>query len=283
MVGTTKVGFVAGGYLTPHLAARTAAKLWCKVPRTAGRRKDNRPWTGRVGHFDVAPGRRAVVEEWGPASGPLVYLVHGWGGWRGQVASFVPPLVDAGCHVVAFDSLSHGDSDPGEHGPNHSSGGELGVTLEALAAAYGPADAVIGHSLGCAAAARAVLEDKLEATRLVMVAPSPDMAEAARNFCRILAFPERTTRLMLQASAAWAHRDLDEFTIPVIAESGKLPPGLVIHDRADKESRYRTALDIDAAWDNATLMTTEGYGHHRILIAPEVIAAAARAATAKTL
>jgi pimeloyl-ACP methyl ester carboxylesterase len=274
LVGLTKAGFVIGGYVTPHLAARAAAKVWCKLPRTAGRRKDNRAKPGRLAHVTVRPGERAVVEEWGDPEAPIIYLVHGWGGWRGQVASFAKPLVEGGFRVITFDALSHGDADAGEHGPRHSSGGEMVASLAAVAAHYGPAAGVIGHSLGCATSARAILEGTLVTERLTMVAPNPDMAAVARNFGKMIGFPARTIGLMERAAERWAHRSLDDFTIPPMAATGKLPAGLVIHDRADKESRYRTATEIDAAWEGARLMTTEGYGHHRILIAPAVVKAA---------
>jgi pimeloyl-ACP methyl ester carboxylesterase len=274
MKSLIKAGFIGGGYLTPRLAAKTGAALWCRLPRNQARRKDNRPHPGEMARIAVDDTHHLTVESWGPADAPVVYLVHGWGGWRGQVASFVPPLVEAGLRAVAFDCLSHGDSDPGEHGAGYSSGGEMIRSLKAVAAIVGPARGVIAHSLGCGATARSILESGLSAERLAFIAPNPDMGAIAADFGRSLGFPPRTIRLMIHAMERWAHRTVADFDIAAMGATGALPPALVVHDRADKEVPFATATDIEARWPGSRLMPTQGYGHHRILIAPEVIRAA---------
>lgn len=270
---STAAAYWAGARLAPRTAARSAAKLWCRLPRNAGRRQDNRRGPGCLEMVPIPGDRHLAVETWGQDSAPLVYLVHGWGGWRGQLGAFVGPLVEAGFRVLAFDSMSHGESDPGPHGPNHSSGGEMIDSLEAVAAIYGPAAGVIAHSLGCATSARALVNGTFHADRLCFVAPSPDMAAIARIYGRTLAFPERVIDLMIADMAAWAKRPMGSFDLTAMAATGALPPGLLVHDVRDKESRYRTAEEIHAAWEGGDLMTTEGYGHHRILLAPLVHAA----------
>jgi hypothetical protein len=109
-----RAAFTALEHLAPALGARWAVRLWCTVPRGAARRQDNRPRPGAVSTVDLSGGRSVVVESWG--SGPPVYLVHGWGGWRGQLGAFVDPLLARGYRVVAFDAPSHGESAPGSFG-----------------------------------------------------------------------------------------------------------------------------------------------------------------------
>ncbi|MDR1152298.1 MAG: alpha/beta hydrolase [Bifidobacteriaceae bacterium] len=275
MKSLIKAGFVGGGYLTPHLAAKAGAKLWCRLPRNQSRRKDNRPHPGTVERVAIDGTRHLTVEWWGASDAPLVYVVHGWGGWRGQVASFVTPLVESGLRALTFDCLSHGDSDPGEHGSGYSSGGEMIRSLKAVAAVYGPARGVIAHSLGCGATARSILESALSAERLAFIAPNPDMGAIATDFGHSLGFPPRTIRLMIHAMERWAHRTVADFDVAAMGETGSLPPALIVHDRADKEVPFATATDIEARWPGSHLVPTDGYGHHRILIAPEVIRAAA--------
>ena len=83
---------------------------------------------------------------WG--SGPVAYLVHGWGGNGSQLAAFVRPLLAEGFRVVLFDAPAHGDSEPGPAGPGRTHGVEFGKALDAVFAKFGPAEAVIAHSLG---------------------------------------------------------------------------------------------------------------------------------------
>ncbi|HEX5771250.1 MAG TPA: alpha/beta hydrolase, partial [Nocardioidaceae bacterium] len=93
--------------LAPRVGARVATRLWLTLPPPA--RGGELPPGGEP--FEVSSQRSRVRGRvWG--DGPVVYLVHGWGGRASQFAAFVEPLVAAGHTVVAFDGLSHGDSDP---------------------------------------------------------------------------------------------------------------------------------------------------------------------------
>ena len=53
-----------------------------------------------------------------------------------------------------------------------------------------------------------------------------------------------------------------------------MPPTLVVHDRRDKETPYQVGADLAAAWPNATLVSTDGLGHQRILTDAGTIALA---------
>ncbi|MDR2253187.1 MAG: alpha/beta hydrolase [Bifidobacteriaceae bacterium] len=280
------IGFVGGGLVTPRLAGKAAARVWCKLPGNPGRRKDNRPWLGRIEMIDVGLTSPLAVETWEPFSGPeavgtasdnpkTIWLMHGWGGWRGQVAAFVAPLTDAGFRVVAADALSHGDSGPGIDGARHSSGGELMRSFDALAAKLGQPDGVIAHSLGCAAVCRSYLSGRMTPERLTLVSPSPDMVQVARQFARSLGFGRRAARMLVEEMERRAKGHLADFDIAAMGATGRLPDTLVIHDDADKESPYSVSQDIQARWPGVRLVTTHGLGHHRILIKPQVVEAAA--------
>jgi pimeloyl-ACP methyl ester carboxylesterase len=305
------IGFVGGGLLTPRLAAKAAASVWCKLPGNPGRRKDNRPWTGQLSRVRYANGSDLVLETWEPYSGPAVaqtgnvdnavqppgrtmspddgqqpgasagsepetiLLIHGWGGWRGQVASFVAPLTGHGFRVVAFDALSHGDSGPGEHGSTHSNGGELMRSVETVVNGIGQPYGVIAHSLGCAAACRSYLNGRLAFEKLTLVSPSPDMRQVAKTFSRKLGFGKRAERMLTEEMEKRAHGRLADFDVGDMGATGLLPDALVIHDAVDKESPYQVAQKIAESWSGVRLITTEGLGHHRILIDPAVVEAAA--------
>ncbi|MGH8826296.1 MAG: alpha/beta fold hydrolase, partial [Jiangellaceae bacterium] len=139
--------------IAPDRAGRWALDIWCTLPANPGRRRDERPYAGVVSTAELPGGRSMVVESWG--EGPTVYLVHGWGGWRGQLGAFVAPLVAAGHRVVAFDAPSHGDSGPGLLGTGKSLGPELADALRAVVDQHGAPSAMVAHSLGCVTTALA--------------------------------------------------------------------------------------------------------------------------------
>ena len=262
--------------VAPGVGARWAEHLWFTVPAARGRR-DRQAAPGRP--FQVRVHGRAVAGEvWGglPADGdpPVVYLVHGWGGWRWQLDGFVAPLVEAGFRVVAFDAPSHGASDPGPSGPGRSTVLELADALAAVVAAMGPAHAVVAHSLGATATAHA-MRGGLAVGRAVFVSPMADPLPYTRTFAARLGFGERIRSRMVARIERRVGMPLSAFGVPDLARTVATPPLLLVHDRQDAETGWADSDAIARAWPGARLVTTTGLGHRRILRDPAVIAEAA--------
>jgi pimeloyl-ACP methyl ester carboxylesterase len=253
--------------LAPGIGARWAERLWFSIPRTTGRRDRQVP-PGRPFRVPVFGGTVAG-EAWG--EGPAVYLVHGWGGWRGQLDAFVAPLTAAGYRVVIFDAPSHGDSDPGPEGPGRSSLLELAAALAAVAAVHGPAAAVVAHSLGATATAFA-MRDGLTADRMVFVAPMADPLPYTRAFAARLGFGERVRARMVDRIERHVGMSMSAFDVPAIAGQVATPPLLLVHDRQDAETGWSDSAAIAHSWPTARLVTTSGLGHRRILRDPAVVA-----------
>jgi pimeloyl-ACP methyl ester carboxylesterase len=263
--------------IAPSAGARWAETLWFTVPRTRGPRA--RQATG--GHpFQVqVDGHTVAGELWGGrpdgARGrndpPAVYLVHGWGGWRWQLDPFVGPLVDAGFRVVAFDAPSHGGSGPGPEGPGRSNILEFADALAAVVAAYGPARAVVAHSLGSTATAFA-LSQGLPVDRLVFVSPMADPLPYTRAFAARLGFGERIRTRLVARVERRIGTPMSAFDVPAMAHRVPTPPLLLVHDRLDAETGWADSAAIARSWPDARLVTTTGLGHRRILRAPAVVA-----------
>lgn len=275
-VAAIRSAFAVLERLAPWPASRWALDLWCRLPGNAGRRKDTRPGPGARSWVE-SDGRRVAVETWG--AGPAVYLMHGWGGWRGQLGAFVTPLVDAGCRVVAFDVPGHGDSEPGSLGANRGNGLEFAHALSAVAAVHGHPAAVIAHSFGCATAVVAI-RDGLTVDRLVLVAPSVDPTTYLRAVAEVFGFRTRVRAGLIRRIERLAGRSLDDFDPTTVADPSSMPATLVIHDRQDKEIPYAEGVWLDRAWPSARLISTDGLGHQRILADPTVIGHAVDFATA---
>ncbi|MFD1717724.1 alpha/beta fold hydrolase [Georgenia deserti] len=259
-----RAGFAVLEPVAPRAASWWALRLWTTLPRNGGRRRDERPHPGTASAVSV-DGRTVVVETWG--EGPPVYLVHGWGGWRGQLGRFVDPFVRAGRTVVAFDAPGHGSSDPGGLGPGRGNALELARSLAAVSAVHGEPEAVIAHSLGCATSVVA-LRDGLGVGRLVCVAPSVDAMVSVSGTAQLLGFGRRTTAALIDRIENLAGRPLSDFDPSTY---GDVPPTLIVHDRRDKEVPYEQAERLARAWPSADLVTTDGLGHQRILRDQSVI------------
>lgn len=253
--------------VAPGPGSVLAERIWCHVPSVNNSaRRDQRPGPGEVITATVNGGR-VVAEAWG--QGPAVYLSAGWGGWRGQLGAWVTPLVEAGYRPVAFDALSHGESDAGAMGPRASTLSELADSLTAVVGRVGPAYAVVAHSAGCIATALAI-GDGLAADRLVFVAPMAEPVSYIDDFCHILGVGNRVRTGMVSRLERRVGRPLADFDVVALAPRLSLPL-LVVHDRGDKETRFSDGEAITAVWPGAELVATEGLGHRRILTDPTVI------------
>ncbi|MCL3859529.1 alpha/beta fold hydrolase [Actinotalea sp. K2] len=255
--------------VAPSVAARRALAVWCTLPSNAGRRKDFRAAAGETVRLPVPRGGEVVAETWG--QGPVVYLVHGWGGWRGQLGAFVGPLVEAGHRVVAFDTPSHGDSDPGAMGAGRGNLMEFLEAFEVVTDHFGEAEGVVAHSMGCTSSSVAIRAG-VPVRRLVLIAPNHDFADITRDFSRLLGFTERTRSRLQQLMEVFCERPLTDFDLAPLGADGAMPPTLVVHDLRDKETPFQVGADLAAAWTGAELVTTDGLGHQRILTDAATIA-----------
>ncbi len=266
-----------GERLAPKVAGRLALRLWCTPPSDAGRRQDNRPEAGVESEVSLASGHRIRVETWAPAdpakAAPTVYLVHGWGGWRGQLGAFVEPLRSAGFRVIGFDAPAHGGSGPGQLGRNQASAIEFAEALRAVVAVHGPAAAIIAHSLGTATTILA-LRDGLPVGRLVLIAPSADPILVVDRFRDQLGLGRRSSVAFLVQLQRLAGRPLTDLNSLAVPATVTRPPTMIIHDRGDRDTSYAEGERLARTWPATELIATEGLGHHRILRDSAVVAAA---------
>jgi len=267
----------AASLLHPAGTARALERLWFTPPRAKSSPDALRLLDAARSEWALVTGqgisRRVRVYRWG-TEGPVVLLAHGWGGHAGQWHALVHALLGAGMRVVAFDALSHGASDAGARGPNQTSLLEMARSLLAVAWQVGPVHAVVGHSLGGAAAAQAIREG-LPVRGAVMIGSPADMGEACAALAWQLGIAPGILARMRQRSEQWLGTSWATFNVPDVGRTRPVPPALVIHDRDDKEVRWEDGAAIAGAWPAARLVTTTGLGHRRILqdkdVASEVI------------
>ena len=255
--------------VAPRVGARFATSLWFKVP------PGPKPATVPDGakEFSVTTmGRTVRGMVWG--DGPVVYALHGWGGRGDQFAAFVDPLVAAGHRVVVFDALSHGASDAGPSGRGRAQGVEFGRALDDVVARFGPARAIIAHSMGAVPVALALRDGWASAERLVMIAPMSELSTYFDRFGAMVGFGPRIRRGMDDETRRRTGYPVDEFAVPrLVGDLDSVPPTLIIHDRADKETAHEASAAIAESFADARLMSTDGLGHRRILRDPGVVAA----------
>ena len=175
------------------------------------------------------------------------------------------PLVAAGHRVVVWDGPSHGRSDPGPTGPGRSHAVEFADALAVVADVYGPARAVVAHSMGAMATMVALRQGRLAAERLVFVAPMHELRSYLDQFAAGLGLGRRARRRLDASLEARVGMLVEDFALLGMAERTTAPPLLVVHDRDDRRLAWAASVELVERWPQARLVTTEGLGHSRLL------------------
>ena len=251
-------GLRALNVVSANAAARAAGGLFLRPPPPPLAR--NVAGEGHRVELSTGGGR-AIAWKYG--AGPAVYLLHGWGGRGFQLSSFVPRLVAAGRTAVLLDAPGHGEA-----GGAESSILAFARTLRAASAHFGPAQAVIAHSLG-AMATIVALADGFPVERVVFIAPGSSLDEAGKRFQKMVGLPSRAMdvlkrRLESRFHTNWSDYELTQLRLEV--------PLLVVHDRQDEDVPLAETDELMRHWRGAQLKLTEGLGHYRPLRSAEVIA-----------
>jgi pimeloyl-ACP methyl ester carboxylesterase len=236
------------GAVAPELGGRAAAERWFTA----------QPPPPRDWELPVLRSARAVTFgnganalQWG--SGPGVLLLHGWDGRSTQFARLVPQLVAGGRTAVALHAPGHGSPADGLS--------VLGFMRSLLAVGdeLGPVEAVVGHSMGGAAALLAAAEG-LACRRVVALSAPSALADALARHADALALPARVRSAFL--AEVDRRLGLPAAVIETAAlVAGLALPVLLMHDRDDRSVPFADAGKIAAALPQARLRATHGMRH----------------------
>jgi pimeloyl-ACP methyl ester carboxylesterase len=248
--------------LSPRLAARLALVLFLTPIR---RRLDSSdvPWLATARHHVVVAGTdRVTVYEWG--TGPrTVVILHGWGSHAPRFAPLAQGLVAQGWRVLAIDAPGHGRS-PGRRSSLPQFIGALDQVIREL----GPAQALIGHSLGALAAVNWLGQcagpEQQGISHLVLISCPSGASFLFNNFVDMLDLNEATARHLLARFTDRFHQQPGSWS--ATAHAGELRiPVLLIHDRDDDVIPFAHGEQLLALLPNARLLPTQGLGHSGML------------------
>lgn len=264
--------------VAPTLAARVLERLFLTPMRRRAHPREQ-AWMSSAQRttvrFDAT--RTMPIYMWRPdgagastaSDGPTVLLVHGWSGRGSQLGAYVAPLLERGYRVVTFDAPAHGNAEG-----RRSSLPELALVIERVVDVIGPVHGIIAHSMG-AAATTVALSRGVEAERVVYLAPPEHLSGYLYRMATWLGF---STDIVVSVQRRVEQR----FDLPFEDARGSTiapllrVPLLVVHDREDPEVPYEEGDFLVSCWPGATLLSTQGLGHHRIVRDEAVVDAAVR-------
>ena len=268
---STNVRFAASTVLFPELAGAWAERMFLTPPRPRDAVATALDLIDAENSWLEHKGRHIAMWTWGARStdAPAVLLTHGWGGNAAQMRAFAFPLLQAGYRVITYDQPAHGVS-----GGRLTGLPDFAEVLGAVAAYHGGIEAVIGHSLGGAAAALSLYSQKVFFKKIVLVSPPADLVGYSRRFARWYWMPEAVRSAMQNAieeryGVRWEDIEVGRVAPRLGAQA------LVIHDRKDRLMPWTHGAAVARQWPAAKLLLTNGLGHRRILGSERVAHAAA--------
>jgi pimeloyl-ACP methyl ester carboxylesterase len=262
-------GLGASQQLWPALAVRAAYRLFGTPlpPKWISRRRGWSPdW-----HIEQWPFEDASLTLYSrPVAphGPVVLLVHGWGGHAGQMLALADQLGAQGLRPVIVEMPAHGRS-----GGSVSNLPQFARVLEYVTARLiqqgHTLRAVVAHSLAANAGAYAASRG-LAAGRLVLLAPPASPLEYTRLFAHVFGLSEATRAAMQRRIEAREGILMPQFEPAAVGPRITLPT-LVVHDRQDSINRFADGVAYSETIAGARLLATEGLGHRKILKDDEVL------------
>ncbi|AMP01481.1 alpha/beta hydrolase fold family protein [Collimonas arenae] len=195
---------------------------------------------------------------------PQLLMTHGWGGWGLQLVTLAEALGAAGWAVVLIDQPAHGRS-----AAWRSTLPQFARALNYAAARLGRVQAVVGHSMGGAAACIAAANG-LALRKLILISAPISMIQVTHEYATTFGLREKLRASMvsyLEGREGMVFERMDAIhTAPRINAST-----LVVHDREDAIVPYSAAQTLIENLPDAQLLETSGLGHRRVLKDPGVI------------
>lgn len=258
-----------------RLALGTSQRLWPALAVRAAYRLFATPfppkWLTRRTHWDAGwrierwPFERAAVTVYSrpvASHGPVVLLVHGWGGHARQMLPLAEALGQHGLRPVLVEMPAHGRSTG-----SVSNLPQFARAIEYVAARLAQEGhalrAVVAHSLAANAAAYAAGRG-LAAERLVLLAPPASPREYTRLFAQVLGLNEATRAAMQGRIEAREGVLMPQFEPDAVGPRIRVPT-LIVHDRDDSINRFADGRAYARAIRGAQFVATEGMGHRKIL------------------
>ena len=212
-------------------------------------------------------GARLAVWAWG--EGPPVLLLHGWESQASHMAAFVPPLLQAGFRVWALDAPCHGQSEG-----TATDAVDYGRAVLGLVGTLGTPFAIIGHSVGSAAALFAFSRGVTAHSSVHLAGPS-SMERVLRRGTASAGLDEAATKQVLDKMAEQIGEPLAVMDLHQL-QSGFQHRALILHDPEDLEIPFSESVALAQAWQGSTLEATTRLGHRRIIRSPSVVQLAVR-------
>ncbi|MDX1942409.1 MAG: alpha/beta hydrolase [Saprospiraceae bacterium] len=262
-----QLGFQVFGPLFPKYAGKLAFQLFT-TPRVRAHHKASDEILESARMFEFLYGKQILKGyEWGSGDRTIL-LVHGWESRGTALRTFVPGLIKQGFRVVAFDGPAHGNSGGKRTNLVHFAG-----AIQAAIRQVGNVHSIIAHSFGGASTVFALSNSSktIALEKLVLIATPSSMRKVMQKNVDELKLPKSVTTELFKYTENLFQRPVDTVDVRHVHEKLAVKETLLVHDRLDPMVPFQSSEAVLDAWENTTLLVTEGFGHYRLMKNPDLI------------
>lgn len=242
--------------INPKAAGRIGFYLFCR-PRRRPVKEHHLEFLNSAQQSTVEyDGKQVRRYQWG--SGPQkLLLLHGWESHSYWWKSIVTTLPQDQFTFVAVDAPGHGQSDGDYINIPHYSG-----LIEQLLRQDETFHGILAHSLGAFSTIYTFhrLSD-LPSSKLVIMAAPGEATDFITYYRQALGLSDRTMAVIRKYFIDRLGHAPEYFSLPALARNVSVP-GLIIHDRDDRDAPFRHALAAHQNWPASQMIATTGLGHN---------------------
>ena len=252
----------------PKQAGNLALNVFCQPPKPRLREKEEL-FLATADRLDfIFEGKTIAVYSWsgqkkkgqtGQTTTPLVLLSYGWGYNAGRWRYFVPPLLEAGYRVLAFDPPGHG------HSQKSLLDYPTMVRLQkAIVYRFGAPELFLGHSFGgsCFVGTLHELSQEDHPRKVCLLGAFSEARWLFKSFRKGTGLSRRVYYELKQSLKRRTGQSVANFDNALMgAQLGHIDC-LFLHDPEDQTTTFSNALRNHAYWPGSALYEAKGAGHH---------------------
>lgn len=243
----------------PQSATEAAIRLFSTPPKPTVRHKERIFLDTALQVRRKVAGQEITEYHWGDSNAPLILLSYGWGYNAGRWRHFVPELLKAGFHVLAYDPPGHGLAPRGQLNIPLNA-----AIIRALLEDYGPAEAILAHSFGGSSSVYALqnLPHYMHPRRMAIMASFSYAPRVFQEYQQALGlWPSLYWRIVRNFEQRTGH-PLDHYDFAMMTAGFSHIEGLLVHSPGDNVTPYAEARRYFDFWPGSRLFSPQEGGHH---------------------
>lgn len=241
-------------YISPSIAAKIAVGFFSK-PRKGKLNNEELKYLKSATQTDHYFNNFNIKTYRWKGNNDTILLVHGWESNTYRWKELIELLHQQDYNIITVDAPAHGQS-----GSTIFNAPLYAECLNVVVEKYKPQH-IIGHSVGGTSVAIALKNYQHAFVEKIALLGAPsNLAISVKNYVNLMGYNARVANAINKHYLKhFGH--LPEYYCVENFYKDLPPKGLIIHDKKDNIISFKEALDINRAYNNATLIKTIGLGH----------------------